>query len=163
MLHTSGKIRKLIQVPVEITFKNKNYVLFVVKYNDCLIWYCNIRRVKNLCANSMPKWILNIRKVSLEYKVPASYFVININQVLHNTAMLDSCFYRQGHSKVLGCFHFCYIPATDPKRFCLSSRRKWNYSLYSRKKGCFILVRGSYGDYSVISLWANKRQNNDHG
>ena len=129
-------------MPVEITFQNKNYILFVVKYNDCLIWYCHLRRVKNLCANSMPNWAPKIRKGSLEYKVPASYFAINDNQLLRNTAVVDSCFYRKGHDKVLGCSHFCYITATSPQRICLSSRGKWNYSLSGRKKECFIVVRG---------------------
>lgn len=39
------------QVPVEITFRNKNAMLFVVKYNVCLIRYYGLRREKSLCAN----------------------------------------------------------------------------------------------------------------
>lgn len=44
------------QLLVEITFRNKNAMLFIVKYNDCLICYCDLqRRVKNLWANPMPR------------------------------------------------------------------------------------------------------------
>lgn len=90
----------------------------------------------------MAQWVLQMRKSSSKYNVPSLNSCCDGSQVLHNKVLVDSCFYRQSHCKVLGCFHFCYIPATNPKRLCLSSRRKWNYSLYNTKKECFILARG---------------------